>query len=51
MTVPCPTCGLKLWDADDLVPGDYVCTCEEPDDDAGHGDTWHIETVDTGGLL
>lgn len=28
MTI-CETCGLKKWDADDLVPGDYVCTCDE----------------------
>lgn len=47
MTAPCPTCGLKLWDADDLIPGDYVCTCDdEPDDDAGHGDDWPpVETT------
>jgi hypothetical protein len=27
---PCPLCGLKLWDADDLVPGDSVCVCGDP---------------------
>ena len=32
----CPSCGLKAWDADDLQPGDYVCTCDAPftDEDA-----------------
>ncbi len=34
MSVPCPACGLKRWDADDLIPGDFVCTCDELDDDA-----------------
>lgn len=31
---PCATCGLKQWDADDLKPGDYVCTCGHPTFDA-----------------
>lgn len=57
MAEPCPTCGLKTWDAEDLIPGDYVCTCnEDPDDDDMQcpcgGDCWDnvrvmpaIETV------
>lgn len=46
MTEPCPACGLKAWDADDLSPGDFVCTCgDEPDDDAGHGDDRPPEVV------
>lgn len=29
---PCATCGLKTWDAPDLEPGDFVCTCGRPFD-------------------
>ncbi len=25
----CGQCGLKPWDADDLLPGDMVCTCDD----------------------
>lgn len=25
----CAGCGLKTWDAPDLEPGDYVCTCDD----------------------
>jgi hypothetical protein len=25
----CAGCGLKTWDAPDLVPGDSVCTCDD----------------------
>lgn len=28
----CDECGLKLWDADNLEPGDMVCVCDDPDD-------------------
>jgi hypothetical protein len=38
MTTPidfrCPVCGLKRWDAGDLVPGDLVCVCGDPFFDA-----------------
>lgn len=27
--LPCLDCGLKKWDAADLNPGEYVCTCNE----------------------
>ncbi|WP_433368430.1 hypothetical protein ACQPZX_41550 [Actinoplanes sp. CA-142083] len=30
---PCASCGLKRWDAQDLQPGDEVCTCDKPFDD------------------
>src|SRR5690242_14826432 len=23
-------CDFKHWDADDLVPGDFICTCDDP---------------------
>jgi hypothetical protein len=29
----CRTCGLKPWDAPDLEPGEFVCTCNTPIDD------------------
>lgn len=25
----CELCGLKPWDADDLIPGDMVCVCDD----------------------
>lgn len=31
-SAPCPDCGLKSWDADDLIPGEWVCTCDDLDD-------------------
>ncbi|GAA0550259.1 hypothetical protein GCM10010172_35460 [Paractinoplanes ferrugineus] len=34
MSNPCSTCNLKFWDADDLRPGDFVCTCGDPYFDA-----------------
>lgn len=30
----CVACGLKTWDALDLVPGERVCTCADPFDEA-----------------
>jgi hypothetical protein len=27
---PCPVCKLKAWDAPDLQPGEFVCTCHNP---------------------
>jgi len=30
----CGRCGLKRWAADDLQPGDFVCTCDELFDEA-----------------
>lgn len=30
----CPKCGLKTWDAPDLIPGDMVCVCDDPFEDA-----------------
>ncbi|GGN39134.1 hypothetical protein FHR83_006786 [Actinoplanes campanulatus] len=27
--LPCPTCGLRPWDAPDLTPGEFVCTCND----------------------
>jgi hypothetical protein len=30
---PCRTCGLKPWDAPDLEPGEFVCTCNTPIDE------------------
>lgn len=59
MSAPCPDCGLKPWDADDLEPGEYVCTCLDgetvccdPDCTCGDGDPGRpIVTVDTGGPL
>lgn len=29
----CPECGLKHCDADELQPGEFVCTCDDPFDD------------------
>jgi hypothetical protein len=29
-TQRCPVCGLKPWDAADLTPGEFVCTCNDP---------------------
>lgn len=59
MSTRCPTCGLKTWDADDLEPGNYVCTCDVQDDETvccdpdctcGDGDPGRpIETIDTRG--
>jgi hypothetical protein len=54
----CPDCGLPSWDADDLEPGDFVCTCmdgvccagECGDPACGNPDR-PIETIDTRGLL
>lgn len=30
----CPKCRLNTWDAPDLIPGDSVCVCADPFEDA-----------------
>jgi hypothetical protein len=58
MSALCPDCELPSWDADELEPGDFVCTCMDAvwcagecgNPACGNPDR-PIETIDTGGLL